>query len=120
MTGQSHRHTETGHRPRYPLSRPARLSLAAFSRECGLHPELVRRFVALGLLDARRDVGGELWFVPGQLRTVARIQRLRSGLCANYAAIGVLLDLLDRIDRLENALRRSSSSGRMGDERSWM
>jgi chaperone modulatory protein CbpM len=113
MTGQWHRHTETGYRLRYPLSRPARLSLAGFSRECGLHPELVRRFVTLGLLDTRRDAGGELWFAPAQLRTVARIQRLRTGLCANYAAIGVILDLLDRIDRLENALRRSSPSGRI-------
>ncbi|HEY8556739.1 MAG TPA: chaperone modulator CbpM, partial [Actinomycetes bacterium] len=37
--------------------------------------------------------------------TVARIQRLRTGLSLNYAAIGLVLDLLDRIDVLERDLR---------------
>ena len=32
---------------------------------------------------------------------MARIQRLRSGLGLNYAALGLVLDLLDRIAELE-------------------
>jgi hypothetical protein len=36
---------------------------------------------------------------------LARIQRLRSGLSLNYAAIGLVLDLLDRIDVLEAQVR---------------
>jgi chaperone modulatory protein CbpM len=36
---------------------------------------------------------------------VARIQRLRVGLSLNWAAIGLVLDLLDRIEVLERALR---------------
>jgi hypothetical protein len=72
--------------------------------QAGLHPDMVRRFVALSLLDASRDPGGTLWFPPNTPATIARIQRLRAGLCLNYAAIGVVLDLLDRIDALEAAL----------------
>jgi chaperone modulatory protein CbpM len=39
----------------HTLERPARLSLDRFAARTGLHPGLVRRFVALGLLEAVRD-----------------------------------------------------------------
>ena len=90
----------------YPLARLSRLSLDRFARQAGLHPQLVQKFVALGLLDAERDATGALWFRPAALVTVARVQRLRAGLSLNYAAIGLVLDLLDRIDELEG--RRST------------
>lgn len=102
--------TERTMGPRYPLARPDRMSLEGFAARCGLHPELVRRFVALGLLPASRDAAGRLWFDPGQLSTVARIQRLRAGLPLNYAALGLVLELLDRIDALEAALRTKPRS----------
>lgn len=94
---------------RYPLEHPVRLSLDRFAARTGLHPELVRRFVALGLLEAVRDARGRLWFTPAQLRTVARIQRLHFGLSLNYAAIGLVMDLLDRIDVLEAEMRRTGT-----------
>lgn len=87
------------------LARPYRLSLDSFARAAGLHPELVERLVRLGLLDAEVDAGGRLWFATGNLARAARIQRLRAGLCLNYAALGVVLDLLDRIELLEAAAR---------------
>jgi hypothetical protein len=93
----------------YPMTRPSRLSLDRFAREAGLHPQLVEKFVALGLLDAERDATGALWFRPAALVTVARVQRLRAGLSLNYAAIGLVLDLLDHIDELEAASRRTGS-----------
>ncbi len=89
----------------YPLVRPARLGLDAFARAAGLHPDFVRRLVALGLLDATADAAGELWFARPQLARVARIERLRRSLALNYAALGLVLDLLDRIEELETALR---------------
>ena len=53
---------------------------------------------------AGRMPRGELWFEPSALVTVGRIQRLRTGLGLNYAAIGLVLDLLDHIEELESAL----------------
>jgi chaperone modulatory protein CbpM len=91
---------------RYVLARPAEMRLEAFARGCALHPDVVRRFVALGLLTCRSDAQGELWFHPSALLTVARIQRLRVGLGLNYAAIGLVLDLLDRINELESTRRQ--------------
>ncbi|MCW1094652.1 MULTISPECIES: chaperone modulator CbpM [Streptomyces] len=90
---------------RFALVPTPRLSLDAVARRSGLHPDLVRRFVALGLVDAERDAAGHLVFDPTAPAVLARIQRLRAGLCLNYAAIGLVLDLLDRISLLESALR---------------
>jgi chaperone modulatory protein CbpM len=84
---------------------PPRLDLESFSRATNLHPDLVRRFVALGLLDATKDGADELWFRPPQLAAAARLQRLRAGFALNYAALGLVADLLDRVAALETALR---------------
>jgi chaperone modulatory protein CbpM len=90
------------------LVRSARLSLDAFARATGTHPDLIRRLVALGLLEADRDSAGQLWFAPSQVAAMGRVQRLRAGFGLNYAAIGLVTDLLDRIALLEAALRSSA------------
>ncbi len=87
------------------LTRPFGLDLETFSRAVAMHPELVRRLVALGLLDAYVDAAGELWFPPTQLSAAARVQRLRAAFGMNYASIGLVTELLDRIARLERTLR---------------
>lgn len=88
------------------LARRPLLDLDQFSRASGLHPDLVVRLVSLGLIEPLRDSNGQLGFSPSQLPVVARIQRLRSGFALNYAAIGLVCDLLDRIDELERTARR--------------
>jgi chaperone modulatory protein CbpM len=96
----------------HALIRAARLDLDEFAAAAGVHPDLVRRFVALGLLDAARDPSGRLWFAPAQVAAVARIRRLRAGFALNYAAIGLVTDLLDQIAALQAALRRAGLSER--------
>jgi hypothetical protein len=91
----------------FALVRPARLDLESFAQATGTHPELVTRLVALGLLDAERDAGGRLCFPPRQVAEMARIQRLRAGFALNYAALGLVLDLLDRLETAEASLRYS-------------
>jgi hypothetical protein len=88
------------------LVRPDRqLSQVEFARRSGLHPEQLHRLVALGLLHATPDAGGQLSFPIGELAAVHRIERLRAELPVNYAALGLIVELLDRISRLELALR---------------
>jgi chaperone modulatory protein CbpM len=96
--------------PRYVLARRPGIQLDVFATRCGLHPDMVRRLVALGLVACQQDARGDLWFEPSAVVTVARIQRLRTGLGLNYAAIGLVLDLLDRIEELESASRRRRAS----------
>jgi hypothetical protein len=95
---------------RYVLARRPGIQLDVFAARCGLHPDLVRRLAALGLLACRLVADGDLWLEPSALATVGRIQRLRTGLGLNYAAIGLVLDLLDRIEELESASRRRRTS----------
>jgi len=88
------------------LARYAYISLDEFCRAAGLHPEIVTRLVALGLIEAiGSPEGGRPVFAPSELARIARMQRLRDGFGLNYAALGLVLDLLDRIDLLETALR---------------
>jgi len=94
------------------LVRSARLNLEAFAQATGTHPDLVRRLVALGVLDADRDAAGDLWFARSQVAVMGRVQRLRVGLGLNYAAIGLVSDLLDRIAVLETALQEARRPGR--------
>jgi chaperone modulatory protein CbpM len=100
----------------YALVRSARsgdqrLSLDAFARATGTHPDLVRRLVALGVVDAEPDRAGQLWFCPDEVGALARVQRLRASFALNYAAVGLVTDLLDRIAVLQAALRGSRRSG---------
>jgi hypothetical protein len=88
--------------------------LEALAASAGIHPAFLRRLVSLGLLDAESGERGELLFATSAALRVARIQRLHADLSLNYSAIGLVLDLLDRIDRLEAELRRSSTTTRGG------
>ena len=92
--------------------RSTRLNMEAFARTTGTHPDLIRRLVALGLLEADRDAAGDLWFAPSQVAAMGRVQRLRAGFGLNYAAVGVVTDLLDRITVLEAALQEARRPGR--------
>jgi chaperone modulatory protein CbpM len=94
---------------RWPLARPHRLSLDSYARITGVHPELVRRLVTLGLLDITRDAEGELWFDPSQVGEMATVQRLHLRLNLTYSSLGLVMDLLDRISDLERSQRRSLS-----------
>ena len=93
----------------YALARPLILSLETYSRLTGVHPDLIRQLVSLDLLQASLDLGDDLWFDPSQIAVMARIRRLRSGLSLNYAALALVLDLLDRIAELENRRRLEPS-----------
>jgi chaperone modulatory protein CbpM len=100
----------------YALMRPPRLDLESFGRATCTHPDTVRKLVVLGLVDAERDAYGALWFRPDQIAQVGRIRRLREAFALNYASVGLVCHLLDRIAVLESAARRRP---RHPGERPW-
>jgi DNA-binding transcriptional MerR regulator len=90
------------------------LDIQALAREAGVHPELVRRLVALGVLDP--PAGGRTnrpVFPRDAAARVARAARLRRDLGLNYAGALLAVDLLDRIEQLEERLRRSDTEVRL-------
>jgi hypothetical protein len=94
------------------MVRAVRLSLEEFALVSGVHPDLIRRLVALGLVEAYRDPDGQVWFSRSEFAALARVQRLRAGFSVNYAAVGLVADLLDRIAVLEATLRVAQRRGR--------
>jgi DNA-binding transcriptional MerR regulator len=98
------------------LMRPLRLNLDSFARATGTHPEHIRRLVTLGLINAEQDTSGALWFTTADITQVGRIRRLRATFALNYASIGLICDLLDRIAALESTMQHRS---RLWGDRSW-
>ena len=92
-------------RYRYHTQVPSRekLTLGELSRSVDLHPEMVLRLVDLGLVDP--EVGKPEWlFQDTAVPRIWKIKRLHRDLGINWAGIGVVLDLLDRIEELEREL----------------
>ena len=89
-------------------SRPASeelLSAGDLARLARLHPEMVDRLIDWGLIDpVEREP--QLLFPETAVPRIWRIMRLRRDLGINWAGIGVVLDLLDKIDRLEREVTR--------------
>lgn len=82
------------------------LSLTELAYRCGVHPDLIDRFVHLGLIDAvDRDLGGEALFNAEAVFAVRKILRLRNELGVNYTGIGVIFELMSRIEMLEERIR---------------
>jgi chaperone modulatory protein CbpM len=80
------------------------LSTDEVAARCGLHPTLVERLVALGLiepLDGRTDR-----FPPDVTLRLQRALRLRRDLGLSYNGAALVLELLDRIEDLERRLEQ--------------
>lgn len=79
--------------------------VAALARDSGLHPDVVRRLLALDALGSLADPAAP----PARdaAARLARIARLRRDFGLNYAGAILASELIARIDALESALSRS-------------
>jgi DNA-binding transcriptional MerR regulator len=84
---------------------PRLVSADALARDAGVHPEILRRFVQLGLLESRGGTSAAPLFSAQDAYLVARAMRLRRDLGVNYAGAVLASELLARIDQLEQRLR---------------
>lgn len=82
------------------------LTLREVAYRCGVHPELIDRLSRLGLIDAVDfSLSGEALFHREVIGVIGRIMRLRNELGVNYAGVGVILELMERIEALEDTIR---------------
>lgn len=81
------------------------LSLEETARQAGVHPELVLRMVDLGLVEPKRQTP-VFWFDPSAVKTICRAVRLRNDLGINWLGVGVVTHLLERVEELENELKK--------------
>jgi hypothetical protein len=88
------------------------VEVEVLAREAGLHPDLVRRFVRLGLVEESGGTAGAPLFPRDAAARLARAARLRRDLGVGYAGAVLACDLLERIDELEGRLRRYEAQNR--------
>lgn len=77
------------------------VGIESLAREAGMHPELVRRLVRLGLLEPRGGTRAVPLYRRQDALLLARAMRLHRDLGVNYAGAVLACELLARIDRLE-------------------
>jgi DNA-binding transcriptional MerR regulator len=88
--------------------RPARgglVNMEELARLARLHPEMLRRLVQWGLVEPE-VWEPELVFQDTVVPRIWRIMRIRRDLGVNWAGLGVVLELLDRIEELEREVSR--------------
>ena len=83
------------------------VAIESLAREAGMHPELVRRLIGLGLIEPRGGTRATPMFRHQDARLLAQAARLRRDLGIDYAGAVLACELLARIDDLEERLRRS-------------
>jgi DNA-binding transcriptional MerR regulator len=93
------------------------VGIDALARETGLHPEIVRRLVRLGLVEPAGGSGAAPLFDNAAAPRLARALRLRRDLGLNYAGAVLAGELLARIDDLEERLHRYEPPPRSRGER---
>jgi hypothetical protein len=81
------------------------LTLREAARQARVHPELLERLMDLGLVEAELT-SPEPLFAPEVVSDVGRAIRLRHDLGVNWAGVGLVMDLLERVGQLERELAR--------------
>jgi len=82
--------------PRYIISVAARL--------CELHPQTLRMYERMGLVRPRRVGGKNRMYSEADIERLRQIQRLRQDMGVNLPGIEVILDLLEKMRRMQRAM----------------
>ena len=83
-----------------------RLTLDGLAARTGLHPTLIEQFVEYGLIEPVERAGAHMLFDLDCVARVRKIERLRRHLGTNLASVALILDLLDRLSKLEQEIER--------------
>jgi hypothetical protein len=86
------------------------LALELLAQRSGLHPEVVRRLVRLGLIEPAGGTAGAPLYRSQDAALLVRAVRLRGDLGLDYAGAVLASELLARIEELEQRLRAAAST----------
>jgi DNA-binding transcriptional MerR regulator len=102
MMTSARTHTRTG--THLATRGAAVVGIEALAREAGVHPELVRRLIGLGLIEPGGGTAAAPLFRRQDAPRLAQAVRLRRDLGLNYAGAVLACELLARIDELERLI----------------
>lgn len=83
-----------------------RLSIVELAERVGCREHLIERLFRLGVIDESELRSGQPYFGETTVTRVERALRLRRDLRVGHSSLGLVLDLLDRIDTLERRLEQ--------------
>jgi hypothetical protein len=81
-----------------------RLTREELAAACGITPGRLARLIRLGLVEPAAP--GPAEFTAATALRLRRMLRLHADLGVNWVGASIILDLLDRLDRLESELAR--------------
>ncbi len=84
------------HEPVYLISVAARL--------CDMHPQTLRMYERMGLVRPQRINRKNRLYSEADIERLRQIQRLTRDLGVNLAGVEIILDLLDRVEKLQQEL----------------
>ncbi len=91
------------HNKNRPSEEPVYLiSIAA--RMCGLHPQTLRLYERLGLIQPHRVGNSKRLYSEADIARLRRIQRLTQQLGVNLAGVEIILRLLERIEQMNSEM----------------
>ncbi len=86
-------------------ARSAYISWAAFTQQTGVHPTRLGELIELGWLTPRRTSGGGYLFRTVDVYRLRKMERLCQDFELNLAGGTIVVDLLERIEFLEQKVR---------------
>jgi hypothetical protein len=95
------------------------VGIETLAREAGIHPDLTRRLIALGLVEPGGGTRAAPLFAREDELLLARAVRLRRDLGLNYSGAVLACELLARIDELEQRLAARAPAPTQHEVMAW-
>lgn len=86
-------------------ARSERLSFAQLQELTGLDPTIVGELIELGWITPERTLADAYLFRPRDLYRLKKLERIRRDFELPLLGASIVVDLLERIERLENKVR---------------
>lgn len=78
------------------------MTLDELARAAGVHPDMIALLEDLGIIEPLATVGACSYYDAAAVPRLLAVERLRRDIGANLSSVAVILELVDRIRRLEN------------------
>ena len=91
--------------------------ISSAARMLGMHPQTLRKYERLGLIQPTRTIGSMRLYSRGELERLRLIKRLVDGAGINLAGVQRLLSIADVIQRLRPMMRDDALITRDGRRR---
>ena len=96
-----------------------RLTIESLASTVNVDPRMLEKFVTYGVVEPVQIDNGVEWFDIAAIGRVRMIGQLRRDLGINLAGIAVVLDLLERIERLQRQLSDLREASGMSARGEW-